>query len=395
MFIERKISSELVALFGEYPVLTLTGPRQSGKSTLCRRLFASLPYVSMEDLDVRQYASDDPRGFLAQYSTGAVLDEIQRVPSLLSYIQTEVDRQGRNGQYVLTGSQQFVLHEGISQSLAGRTAIARLLPLSGEELAAAGLDEDLSCREIIFRGSYPRVVAERQNPTRAYAFYTSTYLEKDIRQVIQVQDLKRFEIFLKLCAGRTGQLVNYSAIAGETGIDVKTAQRWLSVLEAAYIVRMIRPYYRNLNKRLVKSPKLYFVDTGLACYLLGIRTAEQLRGHPLYGALFETYVVGECLKAACNRVEEDDLYFFRDNRGREVDLIRDHVTEIDAVEIKSAETVHASFFKGIDYLRNLPVSLRSCTLVYGGKERQTRLGTKVVGWRQCREALFATEKKHD
>jgi predicted AAA+ superfamily ATPase len=387
MYIERHISKQAVELFGKYPVLTITGPRQSGKSTLCRKLFSDLNYVSLEDPDRREFAMGDPRGFLEFCGKKAVIDEVQRVPGLLSYIQTLVDTEGTNGRYVLTGSAQFELMESLSQSLAGRTALLRLLPFSFDEICSIEEREKADLRKLLYRGFYPRVIAESQEPSQAYGFYVNTYLERDVRSMVNVHDLQLFGIFLKLCAGRTGQLLNYSALASDCGVDVKTAQRWLSILEAGYIVKIVRPYYRNLNKRLMKTPKLYFYDTGLACYLLGIRKSEHLIGHPLFGAVFETFVVGELLKSAYNSAKEDDLYFFRDNRGREVDIIKDMVTAVDIMEIKSSQTITTDFFKGLKYFRTLPIEVKSSTLLYGGDDTYDRNGVHVLGWRNVAQAF--------
>ena len=363
MYVNREVQLKIVRLFSQYPVVTITGPRQSGKSTMCRALFPKLPYFSLEDIDHRTYAAEDPRGFLKRCGKSAIIDEIQRVPELLSYIQTKVDETNNNGQFILTGSRQFDLIEIITQSLAGRTALVRLLPFSLQEIKTFEDTKSQSIYNLIFRGFYPRVIIEKQLPHEAYSFYLNTYVERDVRQTVKIKNLRIFDIFLKLCAGRTGQLINYSEIANECGIDVKTVKSWLSVLEAGYIIKMISPYYKNLNKRLTKMPKLYFLDTGLACFLLGLRKSEHLIAHPLFGALFETYVIGELLKNAYNNIKNDDLYFFRDNRGREIDVIHDNVTSIDILEIKSSSTFRISFLKGLNYIKTLPVNINSAYLV--------------------------------
>ena len=387
MYIEREISKRAVGLFEKYPVLTITGPRQSGKSTLCRKLFPDLNYISLEDLDKREFAAEDPRGFLDFCGKKAVIDEVQRVPDLLSYIQTRVDEAGANGQYVLTGSGQFELMESITQSLAGRTALLRLLPFSFDEICSIEKREDADLKRLLYRGFYPRVIAENLDPSQSYGFYVNTYLERDVRRMVNVHDLRLFGVFLKLCAGRTGQLLNFSSLASDCGVDVKTVQRWMSILEAGYIVKIVRPYYRNLNKRLMKAPKLYFYDTGLVCYLLGIRKADHLIGHPLFWAIFETFAVGELLKSAYNAAEDDDLYFFRDNRGREVDIIKDGVTAVDIMEIKSSQTVAADFFKGLKYFETLPIEVKSSTLLYSGDDVFSRNGVNVLGWRSVAQAF--------
>jgi hypothetical protein len=381
MYVKRQVQTEVVRLFSEYPVVTITGPRQSGKSTMCKELFPELPYISLEDIDNRTFAAEDPRGFLKRCGKQAVIDEVQRVPELLSYIQTRVDESGINGQFILTGSRQFELMEAVTQSLAGRTALVRLLPFSLNEITACEKKNELSINYTLFRGFYPRIVVEEQNPAEAYSFYISTYVERDVRRVLKIQNLRLFEVFLKVCAGRTGQLLNFSEIANEVGIDLKTVQRWLSVLEAGYIVKIVTPYFKNLNKRLTKMPKVYFYDTGLVCYLLGIRKPEHLTGHPLFGGLFETYVVGELLKKAYNHIENDDLYFFRDNRGREVDIIHDRVNSVDIMEIKSSSTFNSSFLKGLNYISTLPVEIHSSHVVYGGNESYIREGVNITGWK--------------
>ena len=381
MYVKREVQLEVVRLFSQYPVVTITGPRQSGKSTMCKALFPKLPYFSLEDIDHRTFASEDPRGFLKRCGKSAIIDEIQRVPELLSYIQTKVDETNNNGQFILTGSRQFDLMEIITQSLAGRTALVRLLPFTLQEIKTFEDTKSKSIYDFIFRGFYPRIILEKQLPSEAYAFYLNTYVERDVRQTVKIKNLRSFDVFLKLCAGRTGQLINYSEISNECGIDVKTVKSWLSVLEAGYIIKLISPYYKNLNKRLIKMPKLYFLDTGLACFLLGLRKSEHLISHPLFGALFETYIIGELLKNAYNHIKNDDLYFFRDNRGREIDVIHDNVTSIDILEIKSSSTFRTSFLKGLNYIKTLPVNINSAYLVYGGDESYEREGVNIKNWR--------------
>jgi len=380
MYYRRAVTDHLLRLSRQYPVVTITGPRQSGKTTLCRKVFRQLDYVSLEDLTDREFAIEDPRGFLNKYGKGAVIDEIQRVPSLLSYIQTFVDREGRKGCFVLTGSAQFELLDSINQSLSGRTALIRLLPFSYDEIYRG---EKPLLEEVLYRGFYPRLFAEGLDPTEIYSFYTGTYLERDVRQIVNVQDLRSFEIFLKLCAGRNGQVVNYSAIGGECGIDNKTVKRWLSVLEASYIIRLVPPYYRNLNKRLVKAPKLYFYDTGLVCYLLGIHDPRQLESHPLSGAIFESFVFSELSKSCFNRIREAPLFYFRDTRGREVDLILDEVVSVSQVEIKKGTTIHPTFFKGLEYFKTLSMPVTKSFLIYGGEETHLRQKTRILSWREA------------
>lgn len=347
--IPRTAQSLLAEVRAGYPVVTLTGPRQSGKTTLARLAFADKPYVSLETPDEREFAHVDPRGFLARFPDGSIIDEVQHAPGLLSWIQTDVDAHGAMGRYILTGSQNFALMAHISQSLAGRSALIQLLPLSLAELSAAGRlpDGPEAVDTTLLRGGYPPLQVRPVAPARWYADYTMSYLDRDVRQISQVHDLSTFQRFLKLCAGRTGQLLNLANLALETGIAQSTARAWLSVLEASYIVFLLPPHHRNLGKRVVKTPKLYFVDTGLAASLLGIAEASQLTLHPLRGALFETLIVGEFLKARYNVGRPSNLYFWRDNVGLEVDLLLETPEALHPVEIKSTATVRSDLFAGL------------------------------------------------
>ena len=378
--IQRELIEKTVQMARQYPVVTITGPRQSGKTTLCRMVFPDMAYASLEDLDQREYARQDPRGFLNRFPQGAVLDEIQRAPELLSYIQTIVDQQNKEGFFILTGSQQFELLENISQSLAGRTALVRLLPFSleeayGTDLKKTGLDQ------VLYTGFYPRIFDKGLNPTEAMGFYVNTYVERDLRMLINIRDLSQFEIFLKLCAGRTGQIMNLSSLGNDCGVNHSTVKSWLSVLEASYIIKLLRPYYKNFNKRLIKSPKLYFLDTGLACFLLDIHNPNQLATHPLRGALFESFIVAELLKKRFNAVQTDNLFYFRDNIGNEVDVIWDRSPDPVPMEIKSGQTISRDVFKGLDYFNKLSGGTDSTYLIYGGDESYTRQSVRVTSWR--------------
>ncbi|MEN8254963.1 MAG: ATP-binding protein [Verrucomicrobiota bacterium] len=378
--IERRLAKKLSQWVLQYPVITVTGPRQSGKTTLCRALFAEKPYVSFEDLDNREFARKDPRGFLADIPDGAVLDEIQYAPDLVSYIQTRVDEVQQPGMFVLTGSRQFEMMESVSQSLAGRTAVARLLPFSFGELYPdpAGLNVD----QVLYAGFYPRIHDRQLNPTEALSFYLSTYLERDVRQILEVHDLDRFGTFIRLCAGRTGQLLNMQSIGGECGITHNTVKSWLSVLQASGIIRLLRPWHSNLGKRLVKSPKLYFLDTGLACFLLGIHKPEHLAGHPLRGALFETLMVSEAYKQHDHSGLPERLWFYRDSNGNEVDLLAGSETELFAWEIKTSATISSEFFKGLAVLGKNAGNLKAQSIVYCGDRAMVRQGTNIVPWHQ-------------
>jgi hypothetical protein len=381
--IPRAVTGLLDEIRAGYPVITITGPRQSGKTTLARAAFADKPYVSLETPDEREFARADPRGFLARWPQGAIIDEVQHVPALFSWIQTDVDNTGQMGRFVLTGSQNFALMAHITQSLAGRSALVQLLPLSIAELAAASrLPATLDT--MILRGGYPALHARSLNPARWLADYTMSYLERDVRQITQVHDLSAFQRFLRLCAGRTGQLLNLANLAQETGIAQSTARAWLSVLEASYIVFLLPPHHRNLGKRVVKMPKLYFHDAGLAAALMGIHTEEQLAIHPLRGALFETLIVGEFLKARYNAGFPSNLFFWRDNVGLEVDLLIEEADGLHPVEIKSAATITDDLLKGLrKWLAVAGDAARMPRLVHAGPESYVREGIDTRRWQDA------------
>ena len=376
----RHLSKTLNRLAASFPIVAVTGPRQSGKTTLTRAFFADKPYVSLEDPSERAFAQEDPRGFLARFADGAIFDEAQRWPDLFSYLQGMVDADRRPGRYVLTGSQQFGLLSGVTQSLAGRVGMTRLLPLALAELPQddiARLDPDT----LILRGFYPAMHVQPITPADWYASYVTTYVERDVRQLLNVQDLSSFQRFLRLCAGRCGQMLNLSALAGEAGISHSSARAWMAVLEASDLVYLLPPYHRNFGKRLVKTPKLYFVDAGLACWLLGIRSAETLALHPLRGALFEALIVSEFLKTRFNTGQAADLYFWRDNNGLEADLVFEVGNRLQTVEIKSGRTVTP------DYIRAGQKSARFAGhealmpwLIHAGDQHYERSGVKVIGW---------------
>jgi predicted AAA+ superfamily ATPase len=372
----RQAEATLRELLAWYPVVAITGPRQSGKTTLARHLLAEKPYVNLESPDQREYASGDPRGFLCQFPHGAILDEIQNVPALFSYLQAVVDEGMQPGSFVLTGSQQFGLRDGIAQSLAGRVGLLELLPFSLSELAIG----DLSLNALLCRGACPRIVAAGI-PSRLWlADYLSTYLERDVRRLLNVRDLSSFQRFLRMCAGRSGQLLNLSALAADCGISHNTAREWLSVLEASYIVRLLPPYHRNFGKRLVKTPKLYFLDTGLAAWLMSIASPDDLAVSMFRGPLFETLVVTEILKARLNRRKEGNLYFWRDSNGHEIDLLIEAGGKLVPVECKAGETIAADWFRPLERFRQ-SAGLEESWIVYGGDAGQTRAQCTVVGWR--------------
>jgi len=381
-YIPRNAESRLQQFTSGYPIVVVTGPRQSGKSTLVKHAFPDHRYVSLEDLDQREFAETDPRGFLQQFSGGAILDEAQRCPALFSYLQTRVDERQQPGEFILTGSQQFDLLSGITQSLAGRAALLTLLPMSYDELQHAGKVGD-TLDQVIFEGAYPPIFDRDLEPRPWYGNYVRTYLERDVRQFINVQDLGTFQRFLKLCAGRTGQLLNLSSLANDCGITHNTAKSWISVLEASYIVHLLPPHHQNFNKRLVKTPKLYFLDTGLATWLLGIQDSDQLTTHAQRGALFETWVISELLKARYNAGEASNLYFWRDRSGHEVDLLIDQGTHLSPLEIKSGQTINKDYFKGLDFWRKLAgETAGKAWLVYGGDARQNRSDVTVLPWHE-------------
>ncbi len=379
-YIPRDAEPRVLHFAKGYPVVVVTGPRQSGKSTLVKHAFPDHHYVSLEDLDHREFADTDPRGFLNQFDKGVILDEAQRCPALFSYIQTRVDEKRQPGEFILTGSQQFGLLSGITQSLAGRAALLTLLPMTYGELRSAGKVEQ-NLDKVLFEGAFPPIFDRGLEPHPWHGNYVRTYLERDVRQLIKVQDLGTFQRFLRLCAGRTGQLLNLSSLASDSGITHNTAKAWISVLEASYIVHLLPPHHQNFNKRLVKTPKLYFLDTGLACWLLSIQDQSQLTTHVQRGALFETWVISELLKARYNAGESSNLYFWRDRSGHEVDVLIDHGAQLSPLEIKSGQTIIQDYFKGLDFWRKLADdSTGPAWVVYGGDNQQVRSDTTVLPW---------------
>ena len=395
--IPRHLTETLLRAATQYPVVSLTGPRQSGKTTLVRAAFPEHAYVSLESPDHRAFAIDDPRGFLGQFAGNVILDEVQRTPDLFSYIQGIVDEENRPGQFVLTGSHNFLLIQRIGQTLAGRCSVLHLLPFARTELTGrrpmaiseigrmpstpADASDDWS--EVFFKGSYPRIYDRGLDCQDWLRNYCETYLERDVRDIVNVGDMETFSRFLRLCAGRSGQLLNLAALAADAGVSHSTASRWLSILEASFLIVLLRPHHNNFSKRLVKSPKLYFLDTGLLCFLLHIRSPDDLRFHGSRGAVFETWVVSELLKNYYNRGAEPDVYFWRDSAGHEVDIVIDHGSQRIAVEIKSGETIADDFFKALRYWRKLCEQADApAALVYGGKASSMRGGVAVYAWDQ-------------
>lgn len=377
MIVPRLLEHPARTLFAKYPVLTVTGPRQAGKTTLCHAAFPDLAYVSLESPDRREFATQDPRGFLHEFGKGAILDEIQRAPDLVSYIQEHVDEAGRNGVFVLTGSQQFRVSEAISQSLAGRTGILQLLPFSIEEVLQ--LRPDLDADAMMYAGFYPRIYDQGLDPTQALGDYFETYVERDVRQISEIRNLSGFRTFVKLCAGRVGQLLNMQGLGNDAGVSHTTAREWISVLEASYLVFLLSPLHANLSKRLIKSPKLYFYDVGLAAYLLGIENERQIFTHPLKGALFENLIVMEALKHRYNHGQRSNLHFYRDSNGNEVDLVCSFADRLVGIEIKAGATISGDFFKGLRRLSDLlPQPLAGQMLVYAGDREHTQENVAVT-----------------
>lgn len=372
--LKRHLEPELIQMAKEYPVVTLLGPRQAGKTTLVQMAFPDKPYVNMEAPDERLLAEDDPQGFLSRFPKGAIIDEIQRVPQLLSYIQVLVDKYKKNGFYILTGSHQFDLHAHITQSLAGRTALLNLLPLCFSELPQhkKKYTED----ELMLNGFLPRIYSENQQPSKAYRNYLQTYVERDVRLLINLKDLTTFQKFITLCASRIGQLINYDSMASEIGVSNNTIKNWLSILEASFIVVQLQPYFTNIGKRLIKTPKLYFVETGLAAYLLGIESLAQMHRDPLRGHLFENMVVMELMKTRFNQGLDPHLFFYRDQQKHEVDVVYQKAHQLIPIEIKSSKTYISAFHKALDYFSSIfPEQCKEGYVVYAGDQEQP------IGWR--------------
>ena len=377
----RDAEKTLIRLAKSFPVVAITGPRQAGKTTLAKAVFKSKPYVSLENPDEREFAQNDPKRFLARFPNGAVLDEVQRCPSLLSWLQGVVDERGGMGDFVLTGSAQFDLIEGITQTLAGRVGRVELLPLSSRELKAANqLPNSLS--QMLIQGGYPALYDRKITTQDWFSNYVATYVERDVRQLISVRNLSQFQTFLKMCASRTGQLINLTSLGADCGISAVTAKQWLSVLETSYIVTLLRPHHSNFGKRLVKTPKIYFLDSGLAAWLMGIRSAETLETHAARGALFESWVVSELYKKRLNAGLPIDLFFWRDNTGNEVDLIVENEKGLQPIEIKSGSTYASDWSQGLKKWQFLAQnSSLEPAILYGGESNFEREGLKVWGWR--------------
>lgn len=395
---KRTLADKLAVLAQQFPVVSITGPRQSGKTTLARATFDSHAYISLEDPEEREFAATDPKGFLRRFSGGVVLDEIQRAPALLSYIQGIVDSIDSPGQFILTGSQQFQVMEKVSQTLAGRTALVNLLPFSLDELLgrtagdpwrldalpASSASPPFAPEEIIFKGLYPRIHDKGLEPHDWLSAYYRTYVERDVRDLANIGNLETFQRFVRLCAGRSGQLLNLSSLALDAGISHTTARSWISILQAGFIIHLLSPHFTNFSKRIIKTPKLYFLDTGLLCYLLRIREPAELVTHAMKGNIFETFVLAELYKAFAHRGETPPLYFWRDQTGHEVDVVLDTGSMLIPIEIKSSETVDSSLFNGLKYYLSLgaPVA-ETGVLIHAGPGLYRREQFLVRPWFQC------------
>ena len=383
----RHITNELQSLAHDYPVVTITGPRQSGKTTLVQDIFPDKVYFNLEALDTREFAGLDPRGFLEKCPDGAILDEIQRVPELLSYIQEIVDSRDDKGLFILTGSHQLELHQAISQSLAGRTALLRLLPLSITELQTAGLDFSLD--EYLLYGGFPRLHKDKLDVTKFYSNYVQTYVERDVRRLINIKDLAMFQRFIKLCAGRVGQILNIHSLSNDLGMSSHTVKEWLSVLEASFLIFQLQPYFENFGKRVIKSPKLYFTDVGLLTYLLGIEELSQVNRDPLRGNLVENLVILELIKARLNQGFEPQIYFYRDSNMQEVDVVYQRGNQLIPIEIKAAKTFTRYFLKNLEIFGKI-VGPRCGPgyLIYGGEQEQQIHDIQVFNYKRTQDIIL-------
>ncbi|OYU94388.1 MAG: AAA family ATPase [Bacteroidetes bacterium B1(2017)] len=377
--IYRTATERLIHLSKTFRSVAVVGPRQSGKTTLCRAVFPEKPYVSLENPDVLEFATIDPRGFLSQFNNenGAILDEIQKAPHLFSYLQQILDETKTKGLFILTGSNNFLLQENITQTLSGRIAYLQLLPLSLEEMKTGNFLKNNYAWHII-TGGYPEVISEDIKPTDWFPNYISTYIERDVRQLKNINNLSLFMKLLRMCAGRTGQILNMSSLANDCGIDQKTVAAWLGILQSSYIIYLLKPYFNNYNKRITKTPKLYFYDTGVACSLLGIKSAEQITIHAAKGSLFENLIVSELLKNRFNVGENDNLFYWRDKTGNEVDIITENEGNLTAIELKAGETISNDFFKGLNYFSTLETPNTEKIVVYGGNQTQNRSNNITV-----------------
>ncbi|MFA6183739.1 MAG: ATP-binding protein [Parcubacteria group bacterium] len=381
MYIKRQAEDTILKLLKKYPAVALVGPRQSGKSTIAKNILKNYPYYSLEDLDEREFATSDPRGFLERFKNGGIIDEIQKVPELISYLQSFLDNKKNKSPIILTGSAQLTLLSNISQTLSGRVAIIELLPLAYVEIKKMSVAPK-SLEKLFHTGLYPKLYKEKINPNDWYYDYVKTYLERDVRDILKVHNLGTFQKFLKMCASRAGQILNFSSLANDCGISHSTAESWFNILEATYIVIRIQPHHQNFSKRLIKSPKLYFYDTGLLCFLLGISSADDLKTHSFRGAIMENWVANEIVKSKCNAHKPNGIYFWRDNKGIEIDFVMEQGTKLYPIEVKSGKTINTDYFKNILYWSKLAGNkAKNGAVVYAGNENQTRTDFEIYGWK--------------
>lgn len=386
--ITRESEKSVKVLLKEFKVVGIIGPRQSGKTTLAKKIFHSKPYINLESPDNRQFAESDPRSFLAQFPTGGTIDEIQNVPHLFSYLQERVDEAGIPGQFLITGSHNFSMLEKISQSLAGRIALMKLLPFSFNELDSAGFVTGNSLNTMLFKGGYPPIYDTPASPVRWLNAYINSYIERDVRQIVNVSDLSQFQHFLKLCAGNIGQLLNMSRIGADCGINQGTVNAWISILEASFIIYRLQPHHENFRKRLVKTPKLYFYDTALAIRLLGVESKDQLVSHAMRGNLFENWAISELLKHRFNIGMEPNIYFWRDNIGNEIDVIIENKGKLIPIEIKSGATIASHWFTSINNRCELAgAKATSPYLLFGGETSRIQHGVNVISWRDINKSI--------
>lgn len=380
MNIQRTLVEPIKIMMEKYPIVAVTGPRQSGKTTLLKTMFPDYTYVSLEKPDVREFATNDPNGFFQKYSTKVIFDEAQRVPSLFSYLQTIVDDSGIMGQFILSGSQNFQLLQNITQSLAGRVALFQLFPFDFDELNSSNLLED-DYQSAMIKGFYPAIYDRNIDPKTFYYNYIQTYVQRDVVELIEIKNVSLFKKFLTLLASRAGQLINFNSLANDCGVSQPTIKSWVSVLESSYLVFTLQPYFENIGKRLIKTPKVYFYDTGLLCYLLGVKNSDELSTHPLKGSLFENMIVSEYIKKMHHTHNIHDVWFWRDVAGHEVDLVTKEGGKVQIYEIKSSSTVMQNHFNGLSYFANMHPSFEiEKKLIYSGKENQKRSSGEVIAW---------------
>ncbi len=383
--IKRDLSSTLKKAAEQLPAVAILGPRQSGKTTIAKTTFPDHSYINLEDPQAREFAELDPKGLLEEHpsTSGIIIDEIQHAPQLLSYMQTIIDRDNKKGFFIITGSQNILVNQAVTQTLAGRIAMLTLFPLSINELLNAKMI-DSTIETAVFKGSYPRLYNDKLSPTMLYTNYVRSYIERDVRQLKNILNLKLFQKFMGLCAGRIGQILNLNSLCNDCGIDTKTARSWISLLEATYVIFLLQPYYKNFGKRLIKSPKLYFVDSGIACALLNIKTAEELKTHYLKGGLIESFIIADLFKQFANMDSAPTLSFWRDSTGNEIDCLVEHKTLISSIEIKSSQTINTSYFKQFGYIESIKGFPNAQNFViYSGEDRQRWPAATVVGWKEA------------